>query len=79
MVMTEGTWQKIMMQKYIAPRSCLEWVRDTHKSYTCTSLALTTMVEDFLPIVDHLVWRIKNRGQVLVGVDPWIGGIGYLI
>ena len=62
-----------MIEKYIAPDSIMDWIRDPLKCHRGGSVIWKAMNKSFVVIGENLVWKIGNGRRVLVGEDPWMG------
>jgi hypothetical protein len=65
----ESLWKRILIQKYIAPGTLLEWIRKERKSIVNVSNQWKEMTLAFPVIGSYLAWQVGDGSQVRVGVD----------
>lgn len=63
----------MIIQKYIAPDSRVEWVRHPQKSHRGGSIFWKAIIKSFHQIEDHLAWKVGDGSLVWIGLDPWLG------
>jgi hypothetical protein len=73
LIHTHNLWTQVVTQKYIAPFSILEWVRNPDKSRNGSSRMWKAMVQAYALVGNGIIWRICNGRQVCLGMDPWVG------
>jgi len=71
---TPSLWQKVMIQKYIAPESVESWIRNPIKNKRGISVIWKAILNSFPIISNKLAWKIGSGEKVRIGVDPWQGG-----
>lgn len=67
---TSSLWTRVVFQKYIAPKSLEDLIRNPNKSKKGESV-IWKVTNYFLIIGEGLAWRIENGNQVRLGTDPW--------
>jgi len=73
LISTSSLWQKVVVQKYIAPDSIEAWIRKPVKSRQGISVVWKAVLKSFSIISNKLAWKIGNGEKVRIGVDPWPG------
>jgi hypothetical protein len=63
----------MIYEKYIAPASLEEWVRNMIKRSRCCSIICKAILSSFQVIGDGLAWKVGRGNKVRIGVDPWPG------
>jgi hypothetical protein len=66
-------WSGILVQKYIAPGSIIDWIRRENKSIHNVSNQWKTLSLSFLVIGSYLAWRVGDGSLVRIGVDAIMG------
>ena len=73
MIQAEYLWTRVMYEKYIAPDSILDWIRNPNKSHQGGFVIWKVVTKSFDVIGENLVWKVGNGRRVRVGEDPWLG------
>jgi len=73
LVSSTSLWQKVVIQKYIAPESVEAWIRNPIKIKQGISVIWKAVINSFSIISSKLAWKIGNGEKVRIGVDPWQG------
>jgi hypothetical protein len=73
LIKTSSLWTRVVYQKYIAPLTTLEWIRDPNKNSSGISIIWKVVIKDFDLIGNSLVWRVSSGRLVHLGLDPWAG------
>jgi len=73
MLSTPSLWQKVVVQKYIAPASVESWIRNPVKNKQGISVVWKAVINSFSVISNKLAWKIGNGEKIRIGVDPWQG------
>lgn len=64
-------WMEVVQQKYIVPRSIIEWIREFDKRKLGVSVIWKVVLQPFDLIVQGLAWKVGNGRNVRIGLDPW--------
>jgi len=70
---SSSLWQKVVVEKYIAPDSLEAWIRKLDKNSKGISVVWKAVLKSFSIIGNNLAWKIGNGEKVRIGVDPWQG------
>jgi len=70
---TSSLWQKVVVQKYIAPETVEAWIRNPNKPKQGISVIWRAVLNSFSIISSKLAWKIGSGEKVRIGVDPWQG------
>ena len=73
---TNSLWKEVVEQKYISPRSIVDWVRTPTKKISNASIIWKATVISFDLIGNGLAWRVGNGNNVRRGMDLWPGSRG---
>ena len=65
----------MISQKYIAPLSILDWIRNPRKSYAGGPVIWKALVKSFHILESNLVWNVGSGRKLCVGEDPWMGSV----
>ena len=57
---TESLWTLVIVQKYIAPFSVEDWIRNLVKSHSGGSIIWKVVVKSFAVIESSLAWKVGN-------------------
>ena len=72
--------EKVVIQKYIAPSSLIDWIKHTQKSFKGGTIFQKEIIKSFHLIEDHLAWNVGDGTSVRIGLDPWPGsGLQHLL
>lgn len=61
MISTSSLWTKVIIQKYIAPNSLIDWIRVSQKSCKGGSILWKAIIKSFHLIEEHLAWNVGYR------------------
>ena len=70
---SNSLWQKVVVEKYIAPESIFSYIRREHRGTGSHSIIWKVVLNSLPLIREGLTWRIKQGNSVRIGIDPWIG------
>lgn len=68
---SESLWTEVIMKKYIASDSLVDWVRCPQKTFSGGSIFWKAILKSFPLIEGYLAWRIGDGYSVRIGQDPW--------
>jgi hypothetical protein len=78
LLIEDSLWRRIIIQKYIAPNSLLNWITMERKSIHNVSNQWESMTISFPMIGEYLAWRVGNEAHVRIGISskkeqdqPW--------
>jgi hypothetical protein len=57
---TSSLWTRVVVQKYIDPKSLEAWIRNSQKTLKRASMIWKAVINSFPIIVEGLAWRIGN-------------------
>lgn len=75
LISTNSLWIGVISQKYIVPRSILEWIKYPNKTQTGGSIIWKARISSFGIIGDGLALKVRNNGNICIGLDPWPGSV----
>jgi len=73
LLQSQSLWTRVVFQKYIAPLTLIDWVRQVDKTKPGCSVIWKALVLSFGLIGSGLVWRVGDGRKLRVGLDPWVG------
>jgi hypothetical protein len=73
LITKESLWKRIIIQKYIAPGTLINWIRWDRKNIHNVSNQWKALTLDFLVVGTYLTWKVGNGSQVRVGADAIMG------
>lgn len=80
LISTTNLWTKVVLQKYIAPNSLIDWIRHPQKSCKGGSIFWKSIIKSFHLVEEHLAWNVGDGNSVRIGLDPWLGnGLQHLL
>jgi len=65
-------WTKVIVSKYIHPASVQDWIRQDTKRNNI-SIIWKVVINTKELIHSGLIWRIRSRTRIQIGIDPWVG------
>ena len=60
----------MVQQKYIAPRSILEWIKDPRKHHPGCSIMWKVVLKSFDLVGNGLAWKVGYGKNIHIGMDP---------
>lgn len=70
---SQSLWTNITYHKYIWPLNIFDWARLPSWNKTGISSIWKALLHSLPLIRNNLVWRVRNRSRVRIGLDPWSG------
>lgn len=70
---TCGLDSAVLEQKYVAPNSIIEWIRNPNKSSLNSSIMWKALIKAFDLVGGGIAWKVGIDRSIRVGVDPWAG------
>ena len=64
LIHAENLWTRVMIEKYIAPDSVVDWIRIPQKCHKGGSIISKAMIISFSVIEDNLVWKVGDGRRV---------------
>ena len=65
----------MISQKYIAPLSIVDWIRNPRKSFEGGSVIWKALVKYFHILETSLAWKVGSGRKLRVGEDPCMGSV----
>ena len=60
-----------MYQKYVAPLSLLEWIRNPVLNFSGIFAIWKAVLKAFEVVGNGLAWRVGSGNLLKIGLDPW--------
>ena len=80
LISSTSLWTRVIIEKYIAPMSVMDWIRWDSKHARGGSIIWKALIKAFEVIRNGLAWRVGNGQQFIIGKDPWAGcGMSHLL
>lgn len=70
-------WKEVIVAKYIAPRSTLDWIRDRIWATSGSSIICKVITKVAHIIQRGISWQIGSGESIRIGTDSWSGSGEY--
>ena len=75
LINVDSLWTQVITQKYIAPFSIVDWIRNPRKSFAGGPVIWKALVKSFHILETSLAWDVGSGRKLRVGEDPWMGSV----
>ena len=72
-------WKEVIIAKYIAPRTTIDWIRDRMGSHSGASIIWKAVSKAAHIIQRGLSWQIGFGASVIIGSNSWSGSGDYYL
>jgi hypothetical protein len=73
LITTKILWTKVVLLKYVAPLSLIEWLRSPSPRTTGISVMWKSVQRAFDVVGNNLAWLVGSGNSLRIGRDPWVG------
>jgi hypothetical protein len=73
LITKDSLWRRIIVKKYIAPNSLLDWIRSEGKSIKNATNHCKAHISTFAVLGDHLAWKVGDGAKIKNGANAIMG------
>jgi hypothetical protein len=70
----EGLWTSVLKKKYLKGIDLTSWIRKNESKFSVASIIWKNFMNSLPLIKIWLAWSVGSGKQVILGLDPFIGG-----